>query len=169
MQEAAHDLATRNTFQNELTGFSKKLGEAIAAKPNVAWLPESAKSVSPLKFLFPFYKTPVNLFKATITHATPYELLNGIAKGDTDTLARGIVGSSIAAALAAAALSGHITGGGPTDFRKRRDKALNRMGNRTPSRLEIAITATSASNRLDWQPVSLPMRSMDLRAAIVKW
>ena len=118
MQEAAHKLATTNTFQNELTGFAQKIGQAIAAKPNVAWLPESAKSVSPLKFLFPFYKTPVNLFKATITHASPYELLNGIAKGDTDALARGIVGSSIAASLAALALSGHITGGGPTDFRK---------------------------------------------------
>ena len=123
MQEAAHDLATRNTFQNGLTGFSKKVGEAIAAKPNVSWLPESAKSVSPLKFLFPFFKTPVNLFKATITHATPYELLNGIAKGgDTDALARGIVGSSIAASLAALALSGHITGGGPIDFKKEETK-----------------------------------------------
>jgi len=118
MQDAAHDLATRNTFQNELTGFAGKIGEALSTKPDAAWLPEWAKTVSPLKFLFPFYKTPVNLFKATITHATPYELLNGIAKGDTDALARGIVGSSIAASLAALALSGHITGGGPTDYRK---------------------------------------------------
>lgn len=126
MQDAAHDLATKNTFQNELTGFAGKIGEALATKPDAAWLPEWAKTVSPLKFLFPFYKTPVNLFKATITHATPYELLNGIAKGDTDALARGIVGSSIAASLAALALSGHITGGGPTDYR--REETLRATG-----------------------------------------
>jgi hypothetical protein len=118
MSESAHNLATRNTFQSRLGSFGEKIGQAIATKPTAEWLPESLKSVAPLKFLLPFYRTPVNLFKATITHATPYELLNGFAKGDTDAMARGIVGSSIAASLAALALSGHITGGGPTDFRK---------------------------------------------------
>jgi hypothetical protein len=118
MRESAHDLATTNTFQNELTGFTKKIGEAIASKPTAPWLPESLKSVSPLKWLFPFYRTPVNLVKASLTHMTPYELLNGIAKGDTDAMARGVLGSSIAASLAALALSGHITGGGPTDYKK---------------------------------------------------
>src|SRR6202042_332652 len=93
-----------------------------------AWLPESAKSVSPLKFLFPFYKTPVNLFKATITHATPYELLNGIAKGDTDAWVRGIVGSSIAASLAALALSGNISGGGPINFKQEETKRSTEYG-----------------------------------------
>jgi hypothetical protein len=68
--------------------------------------------------MFPFYRTPVNLVKASLTHATPYELLNGIAKGDTDLTARGLLGSSIAASLAMLALSGHITGGGPTDYKK---------------------------------------------------
>jgi len=118
MQESAHELATRNTFQSRLGPFAEKIGQAIATKPSAAWLPEPAKSVSPLKFLFPFYRTPVNLVKATLTHVSPYELLNGIAKGDVDATARGLVGSSIAASLAALALSGHITGGGPTDFRK---------------------------------------------------
>ena len=122
MQESAHDLATRNTFQSQLGPIGEKIGQAIATKPTAAWLPASVKTVAPLKWLLPFYRTPVNLFKATITHGTPYELLNGIAKGDTDAHARGIVGSSIAAALAAAALSGHITGGGPTDFRKEETK-----------------------------------------------
>ncbi len=118
MSEAAHNLATTNTFQNELSGFAGKIGQAIATKPTAAWLPESLKSVSPLKFLFPFFRTPINLLKATLTHSTPYELLNGFAKGDTDAMARGVLGSSIAASLAALALSGHITGGGPTDYRK---------------------------------------------------
>ena len=118
MVEAAHKLASTNTFQNRLSGFAGRIQQAISAKPDVNWLPESLKSVSPLKFLFPFFRTPVNLVKATVTHATPYELLNGIAKGDPDAMARGVLGSSISAALAYLALSGHITGGGPTDLRK---------------------------------------------------
>jgi hypothetical protein len=122
MQETAHKLALTNTFQSQLGPFAEKIGQAIGTKPNAAWLPESLKSVAPLKFLLPFYRTPVNLVKATVTHATPYELLNGIAKGDTDALARGLVGSSIAASLAALALSGSLTGGGPTDFRREETK-----------------------------------------------
>jgi hypothetical protein len=122
MQESAHKLALTNTFQSRLGAFGEKIGQAIGTKPTSAWLPESLKSTAPLRWLFPFYKTPVNLVKATITHATPYELLNGIAKGDTDALARGLVGSSIAASLATLALSGHLTGGGPTDFRKAETK-----------------------------------------------
>src|SRR3984885_13369252 len=122
MSQSAHGLAMRNTFQSQLGPFAEKIGQAIATKPTAAWMPEWAKSVAPLKWLFPFYKTPINLVRATLTHATPYELLNGIAKGDTDALARGLVGSSIAASLAALALSGHITGGGPTDYRKEETK-----------------------------------------------
>jgi hypothetical protein len=122
MTEAAHKLAMTNTFQSQLGPFAEKIGQAIATKPSAAWLPESAKSVAPLKWLFPFYKTPVNLVRASLTHATPYELLNGIAKGDTDALARGVLGSSISAAIAYLALNGTITGGGPTDYRKEETK-----------------------------------------------
>ena len=118
MSEAAHKLATTNTFQNELTGFAQKAGQMIGTKLNAAWLPESMKSVAPGRWLFPFFSTPVNLVKASLTHATPYELLNGIAKGDADAMARGVLGSSISAALAYLALTGKITGGGPIDFRK---------------------------------------------------
>jgi len=124
MQEAAHELATHNTFQNQLTGFAQKIGSAIATKPTASWLPENMKTVAPGKFLFPFFRTPLNLLRATLTHATPYELLNGFSKDgkygnvDIDAMARGVLGSSISAALAALALSGHITGGGPTDFKK---------------------------------------------------
>jgi hypothetical protein len=126
MQKAAHDLAVKNTFQDKLG----KVGSAIeknviGAKPtSIKWVPESMKSVAPGRFLAPFFKTPVNLLKASLSHATPYELLNTLGdawKGhdfDVDQAARGLVGSSIAASLAALALSGHITGGGPTDYRK---------------------------------------------------
>jgi hypothetical protein len=122
MQEAAHKLATTNTFQNELTGVAKKAGELVAAKPNVSWLPESMKSVTPGRWLFPFFKTPVNLLKASLTHATPYELLNGLINHDPDALARGVLGSSISAAIAYLALNGNITGGGPTDYKKEETK-----------------------------------------------
>jgi len=152
MTEAAHKLATTNTFQNELSGFAGRIQQAISAKPNVAWLPESLKSVSPLKFLFPFYRTPINLLKATVTHATPYELLNGIAKGDTDAMARGVLGSSISAALAYLALTGHITGGGPIDFKK--EETLRATGwQPTLSRSETSMCPTDASSR----SVSLPV------------
>jgi hypothetical protein len=120
MQESAHKLAMTNTFQSQLGPFAEKIGQAIATKPTAKWMPEWAKGVAPLKWLFPFYRTPVNLVKATLTHASPYELLN--AKGDPDALARGVLGSAIAASLAALALSGHITGGGPTDYRKEETK-----------------------------------------------
>jgi hypothetical protein len=124
MSEAAHDLAMHNTFQNGLGQFAEKIGQVIATKPTAKWLPESMKSTAPLKWLFPFYRTPINLVKASLTHATPYELLNGITKGDdgytiqTDAMARGLLGSSIAASLAALAISGHLTGGGPVDYKK---------------------------------------------------
>jgi hypothetical protein len=122
MTESAHKLAMTNTFQSELGTFAEKIGQAIGTKPNAAWLPESLKSVAPLKWLLPFYKTPVNLVKASLTHATPYELLNGIAKGDTDAIARGVLGSSISAAIAYLAINGSITGGGPTDYKKEETK-----------------------------------------------
>ena len=118
MSKAAHNLALRNTFQSELGQLGKAVGNVIAWKPKAEWLPESLKSVAPGRWLAPFYKTPVNLFKAAVTSATPYELLNGFVKGDADALARGVLGSSISAAIAYLALNGNITGGGPTDYRK---------------------------------------------------
>jgi hypothetical protein len=119
MRERAHALATTNTFQNKLGSVAGGLEKVISTKPtDVAWLHDSLKTVAPGRWLLPFWRTPVNLFKATLSHATPYEILNGIAKGDTDAMARGLVGSSIAASLAALALSGHITGGGPVSYQK---------------------------------------------------
>jgi hypothetical protein len=119
MRESAHKLATTNTFQGQLGSVAGGLEKVISTKPtDVAWLPDALKSVAPGRWLLPFFRTPVNLFKATLSHATPYELLNGIAKGDTDAMARGLVGSSIAVTLGMLALSGHLTGGGPVDYRK---------------------------------------------------
>jgi hypothetical protein len=60
-------------------------------------------------------------------HQSPYELWNRIAKGGIDAMARGVLGSSISAALAYLAISGRITGGGPTDYKQRRDITSNRL------------------------------------------
>ena len=125
MKEAAHKLAVTNTFQDRLTGAAAHAEGILNAKPtNVKWVPEYLKTVPPGRFLAPFFKTPYNLVRASITHVSPYELLNVLGdaiKGrdiDVDEAARGLVGSSIAAAIGSLVLSGHITGGGSVDFKK---------------------------------------------------
>jgi hypothetical protein len=107
MTDAAHQTALHNTFQNELGKFGKSVQKTIQSDPTGI-----------AKFLFPFVKTPMNLVKAS-AEVSPYGLLKGIVKGDADLAARGAIGSSIAAGVAALALEGHITGGGPIDFRKK--------------------------------------------------
>jgi len=104
MTDAAHETALHNTFQNELGKFGKNVQRVIQSEP--------------LKYLFPFFKTPVNLIKAT-GEFSPYGLLKGIAKGDVDTTAKGLIGSSVAAGIALLASEGLVTGGGPIDIRKK--------------------------------------------------
>jgi hypothetical protein len=73
MRESAHKLATTNTFQGQLGSVAGGLEKVISTKPtDVAWLPDALKSVAPGRWLLPFFRTPVNLFKATLSHATPY-------------------------------------------------------------------------------------------------
>jgi len=71
-----------------------------------------------MKYLVPFFKTPVNLAKEA-SYYSPYGLLKGTVKGDVDMQARGIVGSSLAAGIAYLAANNLVTGGGPVDIRKR--------------------------------------------------
>jgi hypothetical protein len=106
MTDAAHEIALHGTFQTQLGKFGKNVQRAISSDPT---------GVS--RFLFPFFRTPIDLVKAS-GEFSPYGLLKGIVKSDADLTARGIIGSSIAAGVAALALEGHITGGGPIDFRK---------------------------------------------------
>jgi hypothetical protein len=61
------------------------------------------------RYLFPFFKTPINSIKESGEYS-PYGLFKGLAKGDIDAQARGLVGSSIAAAISSHTLQGHITG-----------------------------------------------------------
>jgi hypothetical protein len=108
MSNAAHMTALHNTFQNSLGKFGKGVQKTIQNDPTGL-----------AKFLFPFVKTPINLVKAS-AEVSPYGLLKGLAKGDVDLTARGLIGSSIATGIAALALEGHITGGGPIDFKKQK-------------------------------------------------
>jgi hypothetical protein len=107
MKDAANQTALYNTFQNKLGTVGGGLQQLIRSDPT---------GLS--KYLFPFVKTPINLVKASASFS-PYGILKGLATGDVDTAARGIVGSSILSGLAYQVLNGNVTGGGPIDFKKR--------------------------------------------------
>lgn len=107
MIDAAHQTALHNTFQNELGKFGRQVQGAIRNEPTGI-----------AKYLFPFFKTPVNLVKAS-GEFSPYGLVKGLVSGDTNQQASGLIGSSLATGIAYLALNGHITGGGPIDFRKK--------------------------------------------------
>ena len=106
MQHAAHEVALHNTFQQDLGKFGASVSRTVKAAPGHVG-----------EYLFPFTKTPVNLVKAS-AEFSPYGLFKGIARGDVNQQAAGLVGSAIALAVAYAALNGHITGGGPVAWQK---------------------------------------------------
>jgi hypothetical protein len=107
MTDAAHDTALHNTFQREVGSFGKKVQGVIKAEPTGA-----------LKYLIPFFRTPINLAKES-AYYSPYGLFKGTLEGDVDMQSRGLVGSSIAAGIAWMAANGLVTGGGPIDTKKR--------------------------------------------------
>ncbi len=107
MSEAAHKLALENTFQSQLGKFGGTVSHGIQIEPTGV-----------ARFLFPFYKTPINLIKESFGYS-PYGLLKGVVTGNADATAKGLIGSSIAAGIAKLALDGYVTGGGPIDFKKR--------------------------------------------------
>ena len=107
MIQSANKVGLHNTFQQELGVTGQKWQRALQTSIG--------------KWLFPFFRTPVNLVKASAEYS-PYGLFKGTALGDLPLQARGILGSSIAAAIAYLASQGTITGGGPTDFKQRETK-----------------------------------------------
>lgn len=107
MTDAAHDTALHNTFQREVGKFGMKVQSAIKSDPTGL-----------LKYLVPFYRTPINLVKES-AYYSPYGLLKGRLTGDLDMQARGLVGSSLAGLIALLTVQGHVTGGGPVDLKKR--------------------------------------------------
>jgi hypothetical protein len=107
MAEAAHDTGLHNTFQKDLGKFGKKIQSAMQAEPSGV-----------LRYLVPFFRTPINLAKESAFYS-PYGLFKGLAEGDIDMQARGLVGSSLAAGIAYLAANNLVTGGGPVDIKKR--------------------------------------------------
>lgn len=121
ISNAASETALHNTFQSQLGKFGTSVSRTIQNAPGDVG-----------KFLFPFYRTPVNLIKASGEYS-PYGIFKALAGGKeflgtgealptearTQLAVRGLVGSSILAGLATLALDGRISGGGPIDFKKR--------------------------------------------------
>ena len=104
---AANQTGLHNTFQTELGAFGKSVQSTINKAP-----------VDIGKFLIPFFKTPVNLVKAS-GEVSPYGILKGLTRGDTSLVARGVIGTALASGVAALVLDGKISGGGPIDYKKR--------------------------------------------------
>jgi hypothetical protein len=105
MMEKANEMGLQNTFQKDLGDTGKKGALLIQSNPIA-------------KALFPFYKTPINLVKQA-AHFSPYGYYRGLVTGDVEMQVKGLIGSSIAAAIANMAMSGLVTGGGPINFKER--------------------------------------------------
>ncbi len=108
MIAGANQQGMYGTFQGKLGKTGQAMSSALQSNP-----------VS--KFLFPFFKTPVNLIKAS-GDFSPYGLFKGTATGDLNLQAKGLIGSGIATAIAYLAANGTITGGGPVSFGARATK-----------------------------------------------
>jgi hypothetical protein len=109
MIQASNDAALYKTFQRPLGPAGQKITAAIEAW---GWP----------KLFVPFIRTPTNLLKYAVEHSPAAPLLKevrndfaaGGAKRDL-AVARMVMGTGIASAVAGLAANGHITGGGPAD------------------------------------------------------
>lgn len=112
--QGADDFALYNTFQTPLGETGQKFQKLVNDVPG-------------LKFIFPFVRTPVNIFKAGIAESTPIGLFSAriraeIAEGGVKrdmALGRMAVGTSLAGITAMHVADGTITGAGPSDFKAR--------------------------------------------------
>lgn len=105
MKDAANETALHNTFQ-------RKLGTAGASTQR------AIHQVPVARYLFPFFKTPINLVKES-SYFSPYGFLKGTLTGDAEMQAKGLVGSSVLAGIARLVADGKITGGGPLQYQQR--------------------------------------------------
>lgn len=103
----AREIADEATFQQALDQYNKRIADTIQRVPGG-------------RLLFPFYKTPVNIFKDvfwTRGAKAPYELYTAMNSGDPQQIAKAVshVTSAIFLWTTAYSLvqSGHITGKGP--------------------------------------------------------
>lgn len=133
-QALAQDYISYVTFQNPLGPTGQK------------W--QTALGHTPAGFLIaPFVRTPVNIFKAGVAERSPLAVFSAqwraqVARGGRDrdlALARAGMGTLTVGMVAAAAINGHVTGGGPQNPDAR--KAWLAAGNQPYSfRLENPIT-----------------------------
>jgi hypothetical protein len=120
LAQEARDFADYGTFTKELGRSGKNFQRILSQNPT-------------LKFVIPFYKTPVNIFKFTYER-TPVSMLHGevkkeIAAGGTRkaaALAKIGIGSSVMTLAVDMAINGNVTGAGPSD--RRTSAALRRTG-----------------------------------------
>ena len=120
LRMAAIDMARYNTFTNPLGDAGRNFQRATQNFP-------------PLRLVFPFIKTPVNILKYTI-HRSPAAPLTPKFRGDIAAggnrarmaIARLGLGSTAMLAFADLASQGHISGSGPAD--PRLQAALRRTG-----------------------------------------
>ena len=117
--EKANEIAKRDTFQAELGNLGKGVQSILREHPG-------------LQFLFPFYRTPTNILKETLTR-TPYGFFKAWQKRAelsraemVGELAKPVMGSALMALIMAKASEGEITGGGPLTFEER--EALQATG-----------------------------------------
>jgi hypothetical protein len=111
--------AVYRAFQQELGPVGKKVLELREADPSGL-----------VRFFFPFIKTPINVAKYGLERTGPLNLVSiatraargqGFAGGAlSDELAKVAVGTGFAGVVAAYALDGKISGGGPVDANQRR-------------------------------------------------
>jgi hypothetical protein len=111
--------AIYRAFQQELGPVGKKVLELREADPSGL-----------VRFFFPFVKTPINVAKYGLERTGPLNLVSialkasrgeGFAGGAlSDELAKVAVGTGFAGVVAAYALDGKISGGGPVDANQRR-------------------------------------------------
>ena len=113
--EAMDDHALYATFQNPLGEKGRAAQKFVASVPG-------------LRYLAPFMRTPINLFKTGLMERSPLagfsrkfheEVKAGGARRDM-ALARASMGSATVLSVAVAVDSGSITGGGPSNFNARK-------------------------------------------------
>ena len=119
--DEAQAAALYNTFQNPLGEAGQAVQKAINKVPGA-------------RFVAPFVRTPINIFKAGLMERSPiavftrkfHQDINAGGAARDMALARVSMGSATAASVAMYASSGQITGGGPSNFKAR--QALEATG-----------------------------------------
>ena len=118
---AALDHARYQTFQADLEGNLSR------------WMESGLHKVPALRFIVPFFRTPVNIVKQAVLERSPFALASRkfwqtVAKGGPEgdiALARLVTGSTAMTAAMFAVLDGNLTGSGLNNGSRRNTEALD--------------------------------------------